>query len=128
MALKGTINITLNGEAHPLFLGVNATALYCDLRGVNLPEFYKDLITVATGGANPSITRDLIFVGIADGYRKDGKTLPENFNKYTVGDHMDDMSKEDVLKFLEALANCLPKSTEEDEEVKKKTKPKKVKK
>ena len=94
-------------------MGINTTALYCELRNCTLQQYYNDILNMAEperGGANPGTIRDLIFCAIKDGYRKHKEDMPEGFDNYEVGDHMDDISKKDITAFLVLLVASLPKA------------------
>lgn len=126
MALKETIYVELEGVKHPINLGVNSSALYCDLRDCGLFDYYRDIIKLIDVGANPGIIRDVLYTAIVDGYRVEKKRVPEGFTNFTVGDTMDTMPKNDLLKFVDALTKSLPKPEESEEaKTEKKKDPKK---
>lgn len=118
--LRGTKWVTIDGVKYPIFMSVNATAIYCDLRGVSLADYYNDLIAMLTGKSSPSVIRDIIYSCIKEGCRREGQEFDKD--NYFVGDYMDDMSADDVKLILDAIAESLPKNevVEEDKKDKKK--------
>lgn len=106
-SLRGTKWVTIDGVKYPIYMSVNATAVYCDLRGVSLADYYSDLIAMLTGKSSPSVIRDIIYSCVKEGCRKEGQTL--EIDNYAVGEFMDNMSAEDVKLILDAIAESLPK-------------------
>lgn len=115
MAVKEIKRITIEGTSYPFSVGVNSTALYCEMHNIDLLGYYEHLISMLTGKGSPAVTRDIIFCCLKDGCRKE--KIEFKHDNLWVGDIMDDIGAEGVAELLEAITESLPKKDTDTEAV-----------
>ena len=118
MAHRESIIIDFGEVKLPFFFGVNSTALYLEINNCDMVQYYDDIMSMIQGTGSPAIIRDLIFVGIVSGCRRD--KVDFNKDKLWVGDMMDNIGEAGVKKMIQAIAESLPKSEGNTDEDKKK--------
>jgi len=84
----------MNGKVIALKFGTNAFCELCDMYGVEFYEMDKAL-------KKPTGTRDLIFCAARMAALSSGKKV--TFNKYQIGDWLDDMTQDDYKDILKAM-------------------------
>lgn len=80
----------IGGQKRLVKFGTNATAVFCDERGVSLSEFQS----ITFQDIKPGELRDIIWSGLVAGAHKEDKDI--DFNKWDVGEWIDDLD-EDTL-------------------------------
>jgi hypothetical protein len=121
MALKGTTFIELGGKQLPIKMGINTTALYLEFKEVDMPQYYKDLLSLIEVG-NMVVLRDILYCSIREGCRREKQEFTED--NIWVGEQMDNMDEGQLKKFLLEVYQSLPQGkdkTDEDSTEKKKT-------
>lgn len=96
----GQAKVTIGGKSRPIKFGTNATHLFCNKRGIKLNEF-NDLFSPQRLQAmeiDGSEIRDLIWAGLAAACYSLGEEV--DFNEWTVGDWIDEMTEEDMATVL----------------------------
>jgi len=111
MKIRGTAEINIGGKKRPIKYGTNSTAILCEIRGITLKDmgdmFSEQRIkdNEITGGE----VRDLIYAGLASGSYSKGEE-PE-FNRYQVGDWIDEMDADELIKAFEVMGESQPKGS-----------------
>jgi hypothetical protein len=113
MAIKETTFIELGGKKLPIKMGINTTALYLELKGVDMPQYYKDILQLIQVG-NMIVLRDILYCSIKDGCRVEKQEFTED--NIWVGDMMDEMDAGQLKKFLLEVYQSLPKSDDKTDE------------
>lgn len=101
-----TMNI--GGEERPLKFGVQQSINYSQLRNQSVSKQYDDLLNIGTDDG--SIVRDLIWSALKDGARKE--KLEFDYEPEDIADWMDELTADEVTKFVEALTESLKTSVE----------------
>ena len=90
--------------------GLNQTDEFCELRGINLKEYYQLLADFETGNYTFGVIRDLIYTALKDGARQAGEQFTAT--NLDVGDWMDTDPAKYISEALTELVETLPKPTE----------------
>lgn len=118
--MKETPRITIGGEQRPIKFGTNASAIMCDLRGMDYQTYMEKIAAIADGKFTIGFVRDLIYSGLkAAELSEKGKSAltPEQ-----VGDWMDDMAQtegeEMFVTVFRIFSESMPEPTGDEEEKK----------
>jgi len=109
--LRGITEIKIGGKLRPIKFGTNSTALLCELRGITLKDmgvmFSEDRIknNEITGGE----IRDMIYSGLVSAARSKG--IEVDFDQYMVGDWIDEMDANELVKAFDVLGQSQPKGS-----------------
>lgn len=108
--MQNTINI--GGKKRPFKFGTNATSIFCKEMGITLAQFNglfsSDKLTKQEINGEEIVL--LIYSGLLAGCYSAG--LEPDFNRWNVGDWMDEMKPEDLEVIFKQMANNGPKSTQ----------------
>jgi len=99
--MNGTKEISIGGKLRPTKFGTNQTAKYCDIRNVSLMESQNELKDIKSG--NGTTMRDLIYSALWAGCKTE--KIDIDFDEYNVGDWMDDIEPDELVKIFTSLAN-----------------------
>lgn len=102
--------MNIGGEERPINFGINQTDLFCDIHNLTLGQYFDLLSKFESGDYKYSHMRDILWSALKDGARK-GKVEFE-FDKYDVGDWMDEDPAEYIKQALMLLVDSLPKQNE----------------
>jgi hypothetical protein len=109
----------IGGKERPLKFGINQTDLFCELRGIDLQQYYSLLAGFESGNYTFGVIRDLIWSALKDGARQTGEPLEAD--QFTVGDWMDEDPARYISEALTHLVESMPKASENGSAKKKKT-------
>jgi hypothetical protein len=104
-AFKGEGIVLIGGKDRMVKFGTNATALFCQMHQIGLGRF-GEMFTPEN--ITPAVYRDLIYCALVSGARKSGETV--DFDPETVGDWIDEMSEEGLMKIFEVFFASTPKN------------------
>jgi len=111
MKIRGTAEIFIGGKKRPIKYGTNSTAILCEIRGITLKDmtnmFSEQKIkdNEITGGE----VRDLVFAGLTSGAYSKGEE--PDFNRYQVGDWIDEMDADELIKAFEVMGASQPQGS-----------------
>lgn len=116
-ARSGYCEVEFGGQKRAFKFGMNAFALACEISKQTLEEF------LASMQSNPLSIRYLIWAGLSANCRSKG--IEENFNLYTVGDWLDEITQDKLSVLMETIskAQILGSNTQTPVEKKVKAKP-----
>ena len=97
--MKGTTKINIGGKDRPLKFGTNQSAKYCEIRGLSLVEMQEELSDIANSDGGS--IRDLLYSALWAGCMTD--KLEVDFNRYDLGDWVDEMSQDELNKCFQVL-------------------------
>ena len=109
--LRGITEIKIGGKLRPIKFGTNSTALLCEIRGITLNDMglmlSEDRINnnEITGGE----IRDMIYAGLVSAARS--KKIEIDFDNYTVGDWIDEIDPNELVKAFEVLGQSQPQGS-----------------
>lgn len=104
----------IGGKERPIKIGLNQSIEYCELRGISITQMNDDLARLANGSG--SEMRDYLWSALKDGARV-SKTDFSHSN-LDVGDWLEDVSQEELSKFIGDITGSMPKGTGKKKEVK----------
>lgn len=106
--MLGATIISIGGQERPLKFGTNATFLFCQKRGITLKQFGEVFAAdkLANNDIDGSEIRDLIWAGLVAGAKSNN--LPVDFDEWTVGDWIDDLSAADMGNVLSTFGEDVP--------------------
>ena len=105
MELK-TVNI--GGKDRPIKFGTNQSARYCEIRSIDLPVMRDELSNLAT--SDGSSIRDLLYSALWAGCKSE--KIDVDFDRYDLGDWIDDMDQKEMDKAFQFLIDSEPKAEE----------------
>ena len=109
--LRGITEIKIGGKLRPIKFGTNSTALLCEIRGITLNDmglmFSEERIknNEITGGE----IRDMIYAGLVSAARS--KKIEIDFDQYQVGDWIDEIDPNELVKAFEVMGESQPKGS-----------------
>lgn len=112
MARQGNVpQIHIGGKKRPIKFGTNATAIYCKLHGISLNDYNEKVAKkFENGNLGLDELRDLIYSALAAASYSKGEE--PDFNNWTVGDWLDEVTSEQMEKISQALVDSMPQGNE----------------
>ena len=104
--MNGTTEISIGGKIRPIKFGTNQSAKYCEIRSLSLAQMQKELSNIENSdGGN---IRDLIYSALWAGCKTD--KIEIDFDRYDLGDWIDEMEQDELNKCFQVLLGSNPKS------------------
>lgn len=91
--LQGEVRINIGGKSRLFKFGTNATAVFCQTRNIRLNEVQNAL---SPQNMDIESVRDFIYSGLVAGCYTE--KINVEFDRYEVGDWIDDMPQEELNK------------------------------
>ena len=107
--------IKINGREYPIKWGLQQSIEYCDLRGVSISDYQKDLGKITS---DMGILRDMVWSALKDGARKAKQEFA--LSNMDVSDLLDEATAEESKQIVETLAGTLPQDRSKKKAVGKK--------
>lgn len=109
--MNGTTEINIGGKLRPVKFGTNQSAMYCEVRGISLAKMQSELSNIedSDGGS----IRDLIYSALWAGCKTD--KIEVDFDRYDLGDWIDDMDQEELNKCFQVLVDSNGDGSKEGE-------------
>ena len=96
----GEIQVNIGGQARTMRFGLNADFEHCKLLKMTLNQLYE----YRQNGLNVENIRDRVYCALLVSDLKAG--TPVTYNKYDVGDWLDELPEDDVMKIIEAMSGA----------------------
>jgi len=96
----------INDKEYKVSFGLNQSIEYCKLRGISITEMNNEYKKLANGLGDGSEIRDLIWSSLKDGARKE--KVDFELTNLDVGDLIENMSSEEMEKWILELKETLP--------------------
>jgi len=99
--MRGTTMINIGEKERPIKFGTNQTAEYCQVRGLTLAQYQAELSSVEAMGVD--VVRDLLYSALFAGCK--AQKIDVDFDRYDVGEWLDDMDQAELDKAFQTLAD-----------------------
>jgi len=98
--------VKIGGKERPVKFGTNAISKFCELQGIDLTGYSLVLVQIANGTVKANDIRDLVYAGLWAACKSAKEDI--DFDLYDVGDWLDEIEVDEMVKVFDALAASLP--------------------
>lgn len=100
--------VKIGGKDRPIKFGTNQSSRYCEIRDIDLPQMQDELSDLAN--SDGSAIRDLLYSALWAGCKT--AKIEVDFDRYDLGDWIDEMDQKEMDKAFQFLINSEPKAEE----------------